>query len=245
MRRSGLHTAAPGVVLGSRASMEPLLPCVEIEPSVPAKAAVIWLHGLGADGHDFEPIVPHLGLPEGAGVRFVFPHAPRRPVTINMGLVMPAWYDIKELHTAAGYDLAGVKESAAALAALVKRENERGVACERIVLAGFSQGGAIALYAGLRHAEPLAGILALSTYLVEAEPLATERSAANRSVPIFQAHGNADPMIPAVLARAGHDCLVELGYAVEWHAYPMGHEVHPREIRDIGGWLASRLFLGR
>lgn len=227
------------------AAVEPLLPCVEIEPAVPAKAAVIWLHGLGADGHDFEPIVPHLGLPADAGVRFVFPHAPRRPVTINMGLVMPAWYDIRELHTAEGYELRGVKESAASLAALVRRENERGVPCERIVVAGFSQGGAIALYGGLRHPEPLAGILALSTYLVEAGTLPAERSDANRTIPIFQAHGTSDPMIPAPLARAGHDCLVELGYSVEWHAYPMGHEVHPQEIRDIGGWLHARLARGR
>jgi phospholipase/carboxylesterase len=217
------------------------LSCVEIEPRVPARSAVVWLHGLGADGHDFEPIVPLLGLDDDLGVRFVFPHAPRRPVTINMGLVMPAWYDILSLDLRRDHDEKGIRESAGLVRDLIARENERGVPNERIVLAGFSQGGAIALHVGLRHEETFAGIMALSCYLVREEELETERSEANRETPIFQAHGVADPMVPVQRGEASHRRLVEWGYDAEWHTYEMGHEVHPDEIRAIGKWLGTRL----
>ena len=218
-----------------------LLSCVELHPDGPARAAVIWLHGLGADGHDFEPIVPYLGLDASLGIRFVFPHAPRRPVTINDGMVMPAWYDIRALSLHREVDERGVEESAAHVRALVEREVERGIPASRIVLAGFSQGGAIALYVALRYPEPLAGILALSTYLVCDDSLAAEISEANRRTPIFQAHGTADPMVQPEAGLSARDRLIELGCAVEWKTYPMGHEIHPDEIRDIGAALTARL----
>lgn len=218
------------------------LPAVEIEPETQARASVIWLHGLGADGHDFEPIVPNLGLDPKLAVRFVFPHAPRRAVTINMGLIMPAWYDIRTLEGRKDLDEKGIQQSSEQVRALIGRENERGVPREKIVLAGFSQGGAIALHVALRHEEPLAGVVALSTYLIEDETLADEMPAANKSVPIFMAHGTEDPMVPIEYGEASRRRLVELGCSVEWKVYPMGHEVVPQEIRDIGQrlgqWLA-------
>jgi phospholipase/carboxylesterase len=218
-----------------------LLKCVEVEPSRPAKSAVIWLHGLGADGHDFEPIVPYLGLDDRDDVRFVFPHAPRRPVTINMGLIMPAWYDVRGIDLRRDQDLRGIADSAAHVRGLVGRENARGIPAERIVLAGFSQGGAVALHVGLRYPERLAGLLALSCYLLLDETLEAERAEANRSTPIFQAHGTRDPMVPPDRGEAARDRLRELGYEVEWKTYPMAHEVHPQEIQDIGAWLRGRL----
>jgi len=194
------------------------LPCVEVEAGAgPARHAVIWLHGLGADGHDFEPLVPYLRIDPGRAVRFVFPHAPKRAVTINMGLIMPAWYDIRDLTLEGDVDEQGIADSTEQVRALIARENERGIETSRIVLAGFSQGGAIALHAGLRHPERLAGILALSCYLVRGEALATERSAANQKTPIFQAHGSHDPMVPLEAGLAARDRLVELGYVVDWH----------------------------
>ncbi len=217
-----------------------LLDCVEIEPRGPARHAVVWLHGLGADGHDFEPIVPYLEIPQEAAVRFVFPHAPRIPVTINLGMVMPAWYDITEMDLRRRHDEAGIARSADQVRALLARENERGVPDERIVLAGFSQGGAIALHAGLRHPRRLAGILALSTYLVGDETLEAERSAVNADVPLFQAHGQFDPMVPIDRGEAARDRLTALGYAIDWHVYAMQHEVHPDEVRDVGAWLRAR-----
>lgn len=221
---------------------EPLLSCVEIDPaSGPARCAVIWLHGLGADGHDFEPLVPYLGLDPGLGVRFVFPHAPAIPVTLNMGMVMPAWYDIAETDLRRRHDEAGIRASARRLADLVGRENERGVPSSRIVLAGFSQGGAIALHQGLRHPEALAGILALSTYLVCQDTVAKERSEATARIPIFQAHGTFDPMVPLARGEESRDRLRSLGYEVDWHTYPMAHEVHPGEIDDIAKWLTKAL----
>jgi len=215
----------------------PLLPCVEIEPRDQAERAVIWLHGLGADGHDFEPIVPHLGVDTALRVRFVFPNAPRRAVTVNMGMVMPAWYDVRDLELRRDIDEAGVRESAAQIEALIDREVERGVAPNRILLAGFSQGGAIALHVALRHAQPLAGLIALSTYLVCRDSLPDEASAANRKLPLFQAHGTHDPMVLPQFGEQSRDRLIEMGYEVEWHTYPMGHEVHPDEIRDLGQWI--------
>jgi phospholipase/carboxylesterase len=214
-----------------------LLSCVEVEPPGRAARSVIWLHGLGADGHDFEPIAPVLGLPPGLGIRFVFPHAPRRAVTINEGFIMRAWYDIRSPRIEAEPDLAGLRESARHLGALIERENGRGVPTGRIVLAGFSQGGAVALHAALRHQEALAGVMALSCYLVDRSSLEAERHAANGAVPIFQAHGSEDAMVPLERGIEARDRLLELGYAVEWRAYPMGHEVHPQEIQDIGAWL--------
>lgn len=219
-----------------------LLPCVERDPEGPATAAVLWLHGLGADGHDFPPVIPQLGLPGGHGVRFVFPHAPRMPVTLNGGLIMPAWYDIRSLDVR-GQDEAGIRRSAARLEALVAREVESGIPPRKIVLAGFSQGGAVALFTGLRHAEPLAGILALSTYLVLPEAVEAEATDANRSTPIFQAHGLWDPMVPHDAGARTRDWLAAHGHAVEWHEYPMAHQVSIEEIRAIGAWLTRVLDL--
>jgi phospholipase/carboxylesterase len=215
------------------------LPTVEVGPN-DARAAVIWLHGLGADGYDFEPLVPHLGCPP--DVRFVFPHAPERPVTINMGLVMRAWYDIKSLdRLRVDEDEAGILEASAQTAALVARERSRGVPAERIVVAGFSQGGAIALHAALRYPERLAGLLALSTYPARGDSLERERAAANRDLPVFGAHGRQDPTVPYVAGEAWRRRLEALGYTVEWHDYAIGHEVSFEEVRDIAVWLRARL----
>ena len=219
----------------------PLLECVELEPPGPPDASVVWLHGLGADGHDFPPIVPELGLPPGHGVRFVFPHAPVRPVTVNGGMRMRAWYDILGVDFDRRVDEQGVRDSAHRVSLLVERERERGVASVRIVLAGFSQGGAIALHVGLRHPEPLAGILALSTYLACDADLETERAPANRAIPILMAHGTADPMVPHALGTAARDRLRALGYAPEWREYPMMHQVCLEEIEAVGAWLRRRL----
>jgi phospholipase/carboxylesterase len=210
------------------------LETVEIAPRGAAELAVIWLHGLGADGHDFEPIVPELRLRR--AVRFVFPHAPIRPVTINNGLEMRAWYDIVGFDASAEDD-AGIRASASAVARLVDREVERGVAAERIVLAGFSQGGAIALQLGLREPRRLAGVLALSTYLPLAATLAREKSAASAGLPIFMAHGEYDPVIPVAQAETSRRILEREGYAVDWHVYPMPHAVCAPEIAAIGAWL--------
>ena len=220
--------------------MESHLPGVEVETGRPVTGAVIWLHGLGADGHDFESIVPYLGL-DGLGVRFVFPHAPRRPVTINMGLIMRAWYDIRGLLGGDDPDLKGIGESVDQVTRLVDRERGRGIDASRIVLAGFSQGGVIAIHAGLRYAERLAGVALLSTYLPEADALEKERSPGNRGLPIFQAHGLYDPMIPCALGEAARDRLQAMGHPVNWNTYPMQHEVHPDEIADLGAWLRGRL----
>ena len=219
-----------------------LLPCVEVEPQPgPARSAVLWLHGLGADGHDFEPIVPYLRVDPSRSARFVFPHAPKRAVTINMGLIMPAWYDIRDLSREGEIDERGIRESTEQVRALIVRENARGIETSRIVLAGFSQGGAIALHAGLRHPETLAGILALSCYLIRGETLETERSEANRATPVFQAHGTQDPIVPLEAGLAARDRLVELGYGVDWRTYPIAHEVGPAEITDVGRTLEAWL----
>jgi phospholipase/carboxylesterase len=221
---------------------EPVLPCVEIEPRRRADAAVVWLHGLGADGHDFEPVVPELGLPPSAAVRFVFPHAPAIAVSLNYGMVMPAWYDI------AGPDLRrtrhdeeGIRRSAARVEALIARERERGVAADRIVLAGFSQGGAIAIHTALRHRERLAGLVALSTYLLLEDALERELSDANRALPVLMCHGTFDPMVPEDRGRACRDRLTSLGYAVDWHTWPMEHQVCREEIGVVGAFLRERL----
>ena len=219
---------------------ELLLPCVEIEPREPALRSVIWLHGLGADGHDFEPIVPELGLAPELRVRFVLPHAPSIPVSINGGMVMPAWYDIRDLDLANRHDAEGVQRSAEQLVALIEREKERGVPAKNIVLAGFSQGGAVAMHVALRYPERLAGLIALSTYAVLPETLEGERNPTNHDLPIFQAHGTHDPMVVPERGRAAHQRLEQLGYPIEWHDYPMAHQVCLEEIRDLSAWLNRR-----
>jgi phospholipase/carboxylesterase len=218
-----------------------LLDVLEVQTAPSPTAAVVWMHGLGADGHDFVDIVPLLRLPESLAVRFVFPHAPMQPVTINGGMVMRAWYDIRPEAGARREDAIGIRESQNHVEALIAREKARGVSAGRLVLAGFSQGGAMALQTGLRHPERLAGIMALSCYLPLADRVAGEASPANRDVPIFMAHGTADPLIPLARARRGYEILDGLGYRVEWHEYPMPHSVCDNEIRDIGGWLARIL----
>ena len=204
-------------------------------------SAVIWLHGLGADGNDFAPIVAELGLPPNVKVRFIFPHAPMLPVTINGGYVMPAWYDVKSLDLRQEEDTAGIRNSQRQLEALIRRELERGIASTRIVLAGFSQGGAIALHTGLRYDAPLAGVLALSTYLPLPDTIMAEASPANAALPVFMAHGTVDSVIPLAHGATSRDLLIQEGYAVEWHEYPMTHSVCAEEISDIGTWL-TRIF---
>src|SRR5690606_11827018 len=203
-----------------------------------ARAAVIWLHGRGADGHDFEPIVDELGFAE---LRFVFPHAPVMPVTINGGLPMRAWFDIVGLDFDAPQDEAGIRRSAAAVSALIDAEIARGVASERVILAGFSQGGAIALHTALRESRPLGGVIGLSTFMPLADTLAAEKSAANARISILMAHGDADTVIPIRMAERSRDLLVREGYDVEWHRYPIAHTVSFDEVRDIARWLAARV----
>ena len=218
-----------------------LLPCVEMESGPNPDASVIWLHGLGADGNDFVPIVEEMRLPASLPIRFVFPHAPVRPVTINAGMPTRAWYDIAGADFANRADERGVKASCAQVEALIAREKARGIPAKQIVLAGFSQGGAIAIYAGCRHAERLAGIVALSTYLVMAGKLAEEGSAANRDVPIFMAHGTQDPMIRLEWCDASRRALETAGYRVEWHTYPMPHSVVWEEVEAIDAFLGRVL----
>ena len=212
-----------------------------IEPPETATASVIWLHGLGADGHDFEPIVAELGDAVTRHVRYVFPHAPRIPVTINGGAVMRAWYDISETDLAKRADESGVRSSASILEELIEAEIARGIPSPRILLAGFSQGGAIALHTGLRYDKPLAGIMALSTYLPLQETVADERQQANSNIPIFLAHGSQDPVIPLALSEQSRALLASLGYQVQCHTYPMPHSVCPEEIRDIAVWVQGVL----
>ena len=214
-----------------------LLPAVELNPSSEPKASVIWLHGLGADGHDFGPIVPELGISDASSVRFVFPHAPMRPVTINGGAVMRAWYDIKTLDLERHVEEAHLEESGEQLEAWVAHERALGIPSEKIVVAGFSQGGAIVLYAGLQAEERLGGILALSCYHPLPNLIKERASEANRAVPIFMGHGSQDPVVPIHLAEGTVATLEENGYEVAWHSYPMLHSVSPQEIADIGSWL--------
>ena len=214
-----------------------------LEPTEEATASVIWLHGLGADGHDFEPIVPELGAEITSQVRFVFPHAPEIPVTINNGMRMRAWYDIAEMDLERRADESGVKQSADVVRALVGIEIERGIPYERIVLAGFSQGGAIVLHTGLRFRHRLAGILALSTYLPTEQSTAEESNGELRDIPIFLGHGSQDPVVSLALSHRARELMTSLGYVVETHTYPMPHSVCGEEIRDIGNWLSRTLNL--
>ena len=220
--------------------MAQLLETIEIETGSQPDAAVIWLHGLGADGHDFEPIVPELQLPQRLSIRFIFPHAPVRPVTLNQGMRMRAWYDILQLG-GGREDEPGIRASQKAVEDLIAREGSRGIAARRIVLAGFSQVGAIVLQTSLRYPERLAGTLALSTYLPLAGTLAAERSALNQDLPIFMAHGSQDPIIPLDRARFSRDALAALGYPVQWREYPMPHSVCLEELADIATWLTQVL----
>jgi phospholipase/carboxylesterase len=217
------------------------LPAVEHETAATPVRSVIWLHGLGADGHDFTPVVPQLVTYGAPPVRFVFPHAPVRPVTINNGLSMRAWYDIAAFDLNARQDVAGMRASVGEVETLIAREHARGVPSARIVLAGFSQGGAIALAAGLQHAEKLAGIVALSTYLPSYVLPPAERGVANAAVPIFCGHGSLDPVVPMARGSESRDQLLALGYPVQWHEYPMAHAVCPAEITDLQHWLAQQL----
>ncbi|HSH30445.1 MAG TPA: alpha/beta hydrolase-fold protein, partial [Thiohalobacter sp.] len=203
-------------------------------------ASVIWLHGLGASGHDFEPLVPELGLLE-RGVRFLLPHAPEQPVTINGGVVMPAWYDIREPDINAAPDADGIMRSVERLQRLVATEIGQGLPSGAVLVAGFSQGGVIALHAGLTHPEPLGGVLALSTYLALPEALGREMPPANRAVPVFLAHGTADPVVPFALAEAARERLTALGCEVDFHVYPVSHTVSLDEVADIRDWLTAQL----
>ncbi|HEY2418768.1 MAG TPA: alpha/beta fold hydrolase [Steroidobacteraceae bacterium] len=209
--------------------------------SASASASVIWLHGLGADGHDFVPIVPDLRLPPALAVRFVFPHAPVRAVSLNHGAAMRAWYDIKVLSIDSAEDADGIADSATRIDGYLRRERALGIAANRIVIAGFSQGGAMALYSGLRCEQTLAGVLALSTYLPLRQRLAAEASAANRNTSILMCHGRQDPVVPLQYAMLSRDALMQQGYAVQWQEYPMQHEVCAQELADIAAWLRQRL----
>jgi len=217
-----------------------LLDCVEIEASDDQVGSVIWLHGLGADGHDFESIVPMLHAPH---LRYVFPHAPEIPVTINMGMIMPAWYDILTLEEVPERENAEhIRVSAERVRALIRRENERGVPTENIVLAGFSQGSALSLYLALRYPETFRGILVLSGYLILADNLVGEAHDANRDTPVLCCHGSHDPLVPRHRGREAHDMVQQLspGRPMEWHEYPMEHAVCPEEIETVARWLAER-----
>lgn len=222
----------------------PALETIELETANNPTAAVIWMHGLGADGNDFVPIVKELDLAGAPGIRFVFPHAPTRPVTINNGYLMRAWYDISfgdlEGKTRRA-DEKGLRESQAQIGELIAQEQSRGIAASKIVLAGFSQGGAIALQTGLRHPEKLAGVMALSTYLPLAESFAAEASAANRATSVFMAHGTHDPVVPYSMGDNSRKILEQAGYVLEWHDYPMQHSVCLEEVTDIGRWLVKVL----
>jgi phospholipase/carboxylesterase len=217
-----------------------MLPTVEKETRPSPAWSVIWLHGLGADGNDFAPIVPELVEPSWPGIRFVFPHAPVRPVTVNNGVPMRAWYDIKGLSIADKQDAEGIRASIAEVEALIAREIGRGVPASRIILAGFSQGGAMALSAGLRHGEALAGLLILSAYLPLHDTIEAERSGANHATPIFWGHGSADPVVPMALGEQSRQALELLGHRVEWHSYPMAHQVSLPEIKDVRTWFLAR-----
>ena len=221
--------------------MTTLLPFVEIESAPHPTAAVIWLHGLGADGNDFAGLVPELNLAGCPPIRFIFPHAPRIPVSVNGGYVMPAWYDLLGLDLVSRQDAAGIQKSEAAIQALIANEVARGIPPERIVLAGFSQGCAMALHTALRLPQKIAGVMALSGYLPLADRFASERHTANATTPIFMAHGTQDPVVVLARGEDSRNALVALGHPVHWHTYPMPHSVHPQEIADISDFLRQVL----
>jgi len=214
---------------------------ITVEPESTATACVIWLHGLGDSGAGFAPVVPALGLPDNHSIRFVFPHAPEQAVTINQGYVMRAWYDIKgmDLHNRA--DMPGVLESEVAVCGLIQEQIDAGIAADKIVLAGFSQGGVMSLFSGLRFPETLAGIMALSCYLPTADQLPSDLSEANKATPILQHHGEQDDVVPLSAGLMAHEMLQANGYSVEWQTYPMPHSVLPQQLKDIAKWLICRL----
>ena len=228
---------------------------IEMQTGIDPKISVIWLHGLGADGHDFESVVPELRLPNEPAIRFIFPHAPMRPITVNNGLEMRGWYDVYEVPIEPGkieaesiehgqtirQDREGLDQSAGIVSELIEQENQRGISTNNIFLVGFSQGGAIALFAGLRYPETLRGIIALSTYLPVAESLESERAKENLNTPIFMAHGNQDPVIPVAAGDISYSHLQTLGYDIKWHTYEMPHSIHPDEIRDISNFIQAQL----
>ena len=219
--------------------MNSVLPHITLETGKSPQHSIIWLHGLGADGEDFVSIAEEMHLP--VAVRYLFPHAPKQPVTINGGAIMRAWYDIMASDIATKQDTKGIRASQTAIEVLIAQEKQRGVIANNIFLAGFSQGGAIALHTGLRHASRLGGILALSSYLLQAETLSSEASAAALNIPIFMAHGNSDPVVSYARGIESADELKKRGYQVEWHEYRMQHSVCPEEVRDIETWLTHKL----
>jgi len=214
---------------------------VIVETGEKPDASIVWLHGLGADGHDFEPIVPELGLPANLSVRFIFPHAPAIPVTINNGYIMPAWYDFKQTDLGIDHDEQGIVQSARQIQLLIEQQEMHGIAPNRIILAGFSQGGAIAIHCGLRQSEPLAGIMSLSAYLLMPEHIKDEIKTTASTTPIFMAHGVDDPVVPYAAGEASYQKLEEAGCHIEWHSYSMAHQVCPQEIKDAGLWIREIL----
>ncbi|RUO23316.1 carboxylesterase [Aliidiomarina iranensis] len=216
-----------------------LLPCVEVEPKESANAAVIWLHGLGADGHDFEPVVPHIQFAAGVNTRFIFPHAPRIPVTVNGGMQMPAWYDILEMSIERSVDETQLRASAASTIALIEREIERGIPAERIVLAGFSQGGAVAYEAALSYNQKLAGVMCLSTYLATKDSV--QCSEAQKTTPMLIQHGTQDPIVPVQLGEQAKSWLTERGYPVTYQTYPMAHQVCAEQLQHISQFMQKVL----
>ena len=220
--------------------MTPILPHIVLDRGTSPKHSIIWLHGLGADGEDFISIAEQINLP--VSMRYIFPHAPKMSVTINGGFVMRAWYDIADIDIASKQDAAGIHASQAEIEKFITQEKIRGVAEENIFLAGFSQGGAIALHTGLRHPAKLGGILALSTYLPLADTLSQEVSLSAKNTPVFFAHGRHDPVVPYELGKQSAEKLQQLGHQIEWHEYPMPHSVCAEEISDIENWLTKKLF---
>ena len=220
---------------------DPVLPYEVIETGDNPAVCIIWLHGLGADGHDFVPLVPQLKLPDAPAIRFIFPHAPSIPITINGGMVMPGWYDIRTAEFTQREDASGIIQSQAQITRLIVQENNRGIATDHIFLAGFSQGGAVCLYTGLRYPEHLAGIIALSTYLPLQGSASTEISDQNRSTVIFMAHGIQDPIVPLSTAERSKQWLMDNSYPVTWNTYPMQHNVSQDEINDLSKWLTMLL----
>lgn len=216
---------------------------ITIEPKVPATSCVIWLHGLGDSGDGFAPIVPELGLPNNHAVRFIFPHAPQQPVTINQGYVMRSWYDIKSMDLHNRADMAGVLESETKVRDLIQEQVDSGILASNIVLAGFSQGGVVGMFTGLRYPEKLAGIMALSCYLPNADALPENLSAANSDTAILQQHGDNDDVVPVQAGKMANRLLKAKNYPVKWQTYPMAHNVHPTQVRDIATWLTAQLKL--
>jgi phospholipase/carboxylesterase len=219
----------------------PNLDAIELETGDHPDAAVIWLHGLGANGNDFVPVVQQLKLPPDLTIRFIFPHAPTRPITINQGYEMPGWYDISSLSIVDGEDAEGIRESSIAIHRLCELQEEQGIDSTRIILAGFSQGGAIALHCGLQYPRPLAGIMALSTYLPQCFEIGSDDTTANHSSPIFMAHGLQDDVVAPDYSKSSRERLQDAGYDVSWHEYPMAHSVCMEEVQDIQNWLLSCL----